>query len=85
MKQRVDLNGTSTPTSYDRDIFFLVIIIALAFCLNVRGLIVLIQDYIPQTMPYRLTAYMIAIGSGGVVGFFSRRIASFITEWRDQQ
>jgi hypothetical protein len=65
--------------------FFLVIIIALAFCLNVRGLIVLIQDHIPLTMPYRLPAHMIAIGCGGVVGLFSRRIASFITEWRDQQ
>ena len=84
MRRHVDLNAASSPTSYDRDIFFLVIIIALALCLNVRGLIALIQDHIPLTMGYRLPAYMIAIGSGGVVGLFSRRIASFITEWRDQ-
>ena len=85
MRRHVGPNAVSTPTSYDRDIFFLVIIIALAFCLNVRGLIILIQDHIPLTMRYRLLAYVIAIGSGGVVGLFSRRIASFITEWRDQQ
>jgi len=85
MRRDVDLNAASTPTTYDRDIFFLVIIIALGFCLNVRGLIVLIQGHMPPNMPYRLLAYVIAIGSGGVVGLFSRRIALFITEWRDQQ
>jgi hypothetical protein len=79
------VNAANTPISYDRDIFFLVIIIALAFCLNVRGLIVFIDDKIPLAMRYRLLAYVIPIGSGGVVGLFSRRIASFITGWRDHQ
>lgn len=83
MRRHVDLNAASIRTSYDRDIFFLVIAIALALCLNVRGLITLIQDYVP--LRYRLPSYIVAIGSGGVVGLFSRRIASSITEWRDQQ
>jgi hypothetical protein len=85
MRRQPSLKADSTPTSYDRDIFFLVIIIALAFCLNVRGLITMIQDHIPLTMRYRILAHVIAICSGGVVGLFSRRIASFITGWRDQQ
>jgi hypothetical protein len=85
MRRQLSLNAARTPTSYDRDIFFLVIIIALAFCLNVRGLIAMIQNHVPFTMRYRMLAHVIAIGSGGIVGLFSRRIASFITDWRDQQ
>jgi hypothetical protein len=72
-------------TSYDRNIFLLIIIIALAVTLNVRGLIVLLQHHLPLSTAFQLPAFGFVISIGGIVGLFSRRIASSITAWRDEK
>ncbi len=75
----------SAQTVYDRDIFLLVIAFALALSFNIQGLMEWIEKHIPLIASLRLPAYAVALASGGIVGFFSRRIASRITAWRDQR
>ena len=70
---------------YDRDIFMLIIALGLALSFNVQGLMVLIEKHTPLIMSLRLAGYAVAIASGGLVGLFSRRIATRITAWRDQE
>jgi len=73
----------SAEVLYDRDIFLLIIVVALGLCVNSRGLVGLIRAHFPASAALRLPAYTIAIASGAVVGLFSTRIASRITSWRD--
>ncbi len=75
----------SAQTVYDRDIFMLVIAIALALSFNVQGLLAWIEKHMPLMTSLRLPAYAVVLTGGGLVGLFSRRIASRITEWRDQR
>ena len=82
------MNSRATKSShkaYDRDIFLLIIAFALALSFNVQGLMTWIEKHIPLITSLRLPAYAVALASGGLVGLFSRRIASRITAWRDQK
>ena len=73
----------SAQTIYDRDIFILIIVVALGLCVKARGLMGLVRTHFPPSVALRLPAYAVAIASGAVVGLFSTRIASRITSWRD--
>jgi hypothetical protein len=66
----------------DRDIFVLVLIVALAVSVNVPGLFKYIDEHI-QPAVLRLAGYTAALTIAGCIGLFSRRIASRITTWRD--
>ena len=73
----------SAQTVYDRDIFLLVVVIGLALSINVLGLMALVEKHIPAISWLRILAYIAALTGGGLVGLYSRRIASRITAWRD--
>jgi len=75
--------GSSTKPVYDRNIFYLVIAIALGLCVNAQGLMEFIEAHFPHTAALRVPAYTMAISGGAFVGLFSTRIASRITAWRD--
>jgi len=69
---------------YDRNIFILIILVGLAFGLNVRGLMTLFERAGWMGSWGRIAAVGVAIVSGGLVGLYSRRIACYLTEWRDR-
>jgi hypothetical protein len=68
----------------DRDIFVLVLIVALAVSVNVPGLFQYIDEHV-QPPVLRLAGYAAALTSVACIGLFSRRIASRITTWRDDR
>jgi hypothetical protein len=76
--------ANSNPRVYDRDVFLLIVVVALALCFNARDLIGFVQEHFPPSRAFRLPAYAIMLFSGPIVGLFSKRIASRITEFRDQ-
>lgn len=76
--------ANSAQPVYDRDVFVLIVIVALAICFNARDLIGFVQAHFPPSRAFRFPAYVVTLFSGPIVGLFSRRIASRITEFRDQ-
>ena len=74
----------SAQPVYDRDVFLLIVVVALAICFNARDLFGFVQEHFPPNRAFRFPAYMVTLFSGPIVGLFSRRIASRITEFRDQ-
>jgi len=74
-------NVVRDRVEYDRDIFFVVILIALALSLNAQGLIAWVYAHSSIASWIRLPAMMAALGLGGIVGLFSARIASHLTAW----
>jgi hypothetical protein len=61
------------------------IVIALAFSLNVRGYLTTLQEHLPEIALLRITGYGAALGFGGFIGLFSKRMACRITSWRDSE
>jgi len=61
-----------------------VILIGLALSLNTVGLLRFVQEHTGGAS-LRAVGYAAVCTGGGWIGLFSRRIASCITAWRDDQ
>ena len=67
----------------DRDVYLLMVIIALALSLNTQGLLMFVERHVGVTS-LRAVGYAAVFTGGGWVGLFSKRIAARITAWRDR-
>ena len=82
--QEPELNPSKSENRIcDRDVYLLMVIIALALSLNAEGLLMFVERHFGASS-LRAVGYAAVFTGGGWVGLFSKRIAARITAWRDR-